>query len=93
MSKDQAYGLVIFAISLLVAIVFLVMFFAPYIGLPGGYGLQFLALAIPVVLFVLLVLVIGGWIGWTMLTTPPPAPLDTGPPSSPPTEPQPESKT
>jgi len=91
MSKDQAYGLVIFAISLLVAIVFLVMFFAPFIGLPAW--LQFWALAIPVVLFVLLVLVIGGWIGWTMLTTPPPAPLDTGPPSSPPTEPQPESKT
>jgi ABC-type multidrug transport system permease subunit len=88
MSKDQAYGFAIFIVSLLVAIVFLAMFFAPYIGLPSW--LRFWALAIPVVLFVLLVLVIGGWIGWTMLTTPPPAPLDTGTPEPAASEPKPE---
>lgn len=75
MGKDQSYGFVIFIISVIVAIVYLAMFFAPYIGLPAS--LQFWALAIPILLFVLLVLVIAGWIGWTMLTTPPPAPLET----------------
>ena len=84
MSKDQSYGFVIFIVAVLVAIVYLAMFFSPYIGLPAW--LQFWALAIPVLLFVLLVLVIGAWIGWTMLTTPPPAPLETS------TEPTPESK-
>jgi len=32
--------------------------------------------ALPVFLFVVAVLVICMWIGWTMLTTPPPAPLE-----------------
>src|SRR5271157_1228061 len=77
MSKDQSYGFVIFIISLIVAVVYLVMFFAPFIGLDPRW--EFWALAIPVLLFVLLVLVISAWIGWTMLTTPPPAPLETTP--------------
>jgi hypothetical protein len=77
MSKDQGYGFVIFLISIAVAIVYLVAFFAPVIGLPQYW--HDWAVGIPVLLFVLLVLVISGWIGWTMLTTPPPAPLDTEP--------------
>jgi hypothetical protein len=78
MSKDQSYGFLIFIISLVVAIVYLAAFFAPYIGLPAQW-MQW-AIGIPVLLFVLLVLVISAWIGWTMLTTPPPAPLETEPP-------------
>jgi hypothetical protein len=77
MSKDQGYGFVIFIISVIVAIVYLAAFFAPYIGLP--MYLHDWAIGIPVLLFVLLVLVISAWIGWTMLTTPPPAPLETEP--------------
>jgi uncharacterized protein (DUF983 family) len=77
LSKDQGYGLAIFIISIVVAIVYLVAFFAPWVGLPAGW--HDLAVGIPVVLFVLLVLVISGWIGWTMVTTPPPAPLEPGP--------------
>jgi hypothetical protein len=77
MSKDQGYGFLIFIICLIVAVVYLAMFFAPFIGLDPR--LEFWALAIPVLLFVLLVLVIGAWIGWTMLTTPPPTPLETTP--------------
>ena len=77
MSKDQSYGFVIFIISLIVAIVYLAMFFAPFIGLDPRW--LFWAVAIPVLLFVLLVLAISAWIGWTMLTTPPPAPLETTP--------------
>ncbi|HUK27195.1 MAG TPA: hypothetical protein VLV31_02110 [Candidatus Acidoferrales bacterium] len=78
MSKDQGYGFAIFIISLIVAIVYLVAFFAPAMGSQYQY-LHDWAVGIPVLLFVLLVLVISGWIGWTMLTTPPPAPLEPEP--------------
>jgi hypothetical protein len=77
MSKDQGYGFAIFIISIIVAIAYLVAFFAPYVGLPA-YWHEW-AIGIPVLLFVLLVLVISAWIGWTMLTTPPPAPLEAEP--------------
>ena len=77
LSKDQGYGLVIFLISIVIALVYLVAFFAPWIGLPAEW--HDLAVGIPVLLFVLLVLVISGWIGWTMVTTPPPAPLEPEP--------------
>jgi len=82
LSKDQGYGFVIFLISIVVAIVYLVAFAAPWLGLPAGW--HDVAVGIPVLLFVLLVLVISGWIGWTMVTTPPPAPLEPEP--SPPEE-------
>jgi hypothetical protein len=77
MSKDQGYGFAIFILSIIIAIGYLAAFFAPYIGLPPDW--QRWAIGIPVLLFVLLVLVISGWIGWTMLTTPPPAPLEPEP--------------
>jgi len=76
-SKDQSYGLAIFLISVIVAIVYLVAFFGEVVGLSPYW--HDLAVGIPVLLFVLLVLVISGWIGWTMLTTPPPAPLEPEP--------------
>jgi hypothetical protein len=85
MSKDQSYGFVIFLISIVVAIVYLVAFFGEVVGLSPYW--HDLAVGIPVLLFVLLVLVISGWIGWTMLTTPPPAPLEPEPPSPPSEEP------
>lgn len=81
MSKDQSYGFAIFVVSIIVAVVYLAAFFAHYIGLPTEW--EKWAVGIPVLLFVLLVLVISGWIGWTMLTTPPPAPLEPEPTPSP----------
>jgi hypothetical protein len=82
MNKDQGYGFLIFIISVIIAIIYLVAFFAPLLGLPADW--QRWAIGIPVLLFVLLVLVISAWIGWTMLTTPPPLPLEpeTGAPPS-----------
>jgi len=82
MSKDQSYGFVIFIISVIVAIVYLVAFFAPMVGALPEYWHDW-AVGIPVLLFVLLVLAISGWIGWTMLTTPPPAPLEPEPSTTP----------
>jgi predicted DNA-binding transcriptional regulator len=83
MSRDQVYGGLIFVISLLVAVGYAVAYFAPYLALAAW--LHEWAVGIPVLLFVLLVLVISMWIGWTMLTTPPPEPiepLETIPPAS-----------
>jgi protein-S-isoprenylcysteine O-methyltransferase Ste14 len=76
MNKDQGYGFAIFILSIVVAVVYLAAFFSPFIPGLQSTGWQQWAIGIPVLLFVLLVLVISGWIGWTMLTTPPPAPLE-----------------
>ena len=85
MSRDQAYGGIILVVGLIVAVVYVVAFFAanfaPYLA-----WLSWWAVAIPVFLAVLSVLVICMWIGWTMLTTPPPAPLETEMPTPAPME-------
>jgi formate hydrogenlyase subunit 3/multisubunit Na+/H+ antiporter MnhD subunit len=92
MSKDQAYGGLILAASLVIAVLYIVAFFSPYLGMEAtlAHALREWAVAIPVFLFVVAVLVICMWIGWTMLTTPPPAPLEAEAPPPTPTE---EEKT
>jgi hypothetical protein len=75
MSRDQLYGGAIFAISLIVAVGYLIAFFPQVLSLPAW--LHEWAVGLPVLLFVLAVLVIAMWIGWTMMTTPPPAPLES----------------
>src|SRR5881398_266478 len=67
-NKDQSYGGLIFVISVLV--------FIGYIVALTNSAWRPLVLGAPVVIAVLGVLGITGWIGWTMLTTPPPAPLE-----------------
>ncbi len=79
MSKDQLYGGLILLVSLIITIVYIAAFFANSVSAifpawPTGLG--WWAVAIPVFLFVLAVLAIAMWIGWTMLTTPPPAPIE-----------------
>jgi hypothetical protein len=94
MNKDQGYGFAIFIVSIIIVIGYLVAFFSPFIPGLQTSGWQQWAIGIPVLLFVLLVLVISGWIGWTMLTTPPPAPLEPEPATTPPnpaSEPESES--
>ena len=70
MNKDQAYGAVVLVISLVMAAVYLASLFAPYLALPSW--LAWWAIALPVILAVLALLTICMWIGWVMLTTPPP---------------------
>jgi len=77
MSRDQAYGGIILIVGLMVAIIYVAAFF---------FGFWWWALVVPVFLGVLAVLVICMWIGWTMLTTPPPAPLEAEMPTPAPTE-------
>jgi hypothetical protein len=71
MTKDQSYGALILLVSVVIAASYLIgfLFFGPAMAL--------LLVEIPVVLAVLAILGITAWIGWTMATTPPPAPLET----------------
>jgi len=68
-SKDQGIGWLIFITCVVVGIAYV-----------GSYALcetlRFWLISIPVILAFLLVLAIGGWIGWTMATTPPPKPIE-----------------
>lgn len=77
MSRDQVYGGAIFAVSLVIVVAYVIAFFAPTLSLPAWWHEW--AVGLPVLLFVLAVLVISMWIGWTMMTTPPPAPLEPEP--------------
>ncbi len=81
MSKDQAIGGAILAVCVIVAVGYLVTLFYPdwlvSIGLIGNTaGVQFWIIAIPVFVAFTAILFIGGWIGYTMATTPPPKPIE-----------------
>ena len=68
-SKDQAIGWLIFLACIIVAIGYLAAFyFFPNITI--------WLIGVPVVVAFIIVLAIGGWIGWTMATTPPPKPIE-----------------
>jgi predicted DNA-binding transcriptional regulator len=66
MNKDQGIGAFILVASIIGVIVYAWLLFAYAIVI----------LQITVFIAVAAVLVIAAWIGWTMATTPPPAPLE-----------------
>lgn len=78
MERDRLYGGLILVTALILLVVFIIAFFAPYLepilGVPAS--LSWWAVAIPVFLLVILALGIVIWIGWTMFTTPPPMPIE-----------------
>jgi hypothetical protein len=71
MSKDQAIGLIIFSVCVIIAILYTVGLF-----LPTFEGFRFWIVAVPVFIGFVAILAIGAWIGWTMATTPPPKPIE-----------------
>ena len=71
MNKDQGIGAVILIASIVGVVVYTWLLFTRPI----------IVLQITAFIAVALVLVIAAWIGWTMATTPPPAPLETEPPT------------
>lgn len=85
MSKDKAYGIIVFVISLAIIVLYTLWLpiskFFSDLG-PGEtrwpwYAVsRETALLIPVYLAMIVVFGIIAWIGWTMATTPPPAPID-----------------
>jgi len=79
-SKDQVIGGIIFAVCLIVGILYTLGLF--WWGYPFGIDTQppwtigFWLIAIPVFLAFIAIMAIGAWIGWTMATTPPPKPIE-----------------
>ena len=76
MSKDQAIGAVILAVCVIVAVGYLVV-----VGVPSSLGLDTSTARLDAVLVLvsvgfIAILGIGGWIGYTMATTPPPKPIE-----------------
>lgn len=92
MSKDKAIGAAILAGAGVVLVLYTFWLLGGYIEariadgstfwqwaawFPSLFGLPWeLAVIIPIWLVALLVLAIAMWIGWSMLTTPPPVPLE-----------------
>jgi len=66
-NKDQTYGGLILAVSVIVVVVYIAL-------LTTGWREVIIDAVVSIA--VLGILGITGWIGWTMLTTPPPAPLE-----------------
>jgi len=80
MGKDQAIGGIIFAVCVIVGVLYTIGLL--YFGAPLGtvdksaWGTEFWLIAIPVFLAFIAIMAIGAWIGWTMATTPPPKPIE-----------------
>jgi predicted DNA-binding transcriptional regulator len=81
MSKDQVIGSVITAVCVIVALAYVVLlFFYPniqsLINIGSTANVHFWVIAVPVAVAFIAILGIGGWIGYTMATTPPPKPIE-----------------
>jgi len=82
MSKDKVYGILVFLISLAVIVLYTLWLpVSKWILKTGSDEPVFLltremAILLPVYLAMVVVFGIIAWIGWTMATTPPPAPID-----------------
>jgi hypothetical protein len=82
LSKDQAIGAVIVAVCLIVALAYIGLLFLydPYISsminLGSAADVRFWLIAAPVAIAFVAILAIGGWIGYTMATTPAPKPIE-----------------
>ena len=76
MSKDQAIGGAILAVCAIVAVGYLLL-----VIIPSNLGLDSTTVRLDAVLVLvsaafIAILGIGGWIGYTMATTPPPKPIE-----------------
>ena len=82
MTKDQVFGALVMAACLILAVAFLfgLFLYDPYIhsffnvGLPEN--VRFWIVATPVTIGFVGLLGIGAWIGLTMVTAPPPKPIE-----------------
>jgi predicted DNA-binding transcriptional regulator len=81
LSKDQTIGATILVVCTLIGIFYVLTLFYPrWLNTFGMQvtesNVQFWIIAIPVLVAFIAILGIGGWIGWTMATTPPPKPIE-----------------
>jgi predicted DNA-binding transcriptional regulator len=70
-NKDQAFGAIICIVCVAIAAAYIVALFWPALD-----AIRLWLITIPVLVAFVAVLAIGAWIGWTMVTTPPPKPIE-----------------
>lgn len=77
-SKDQTLGWLIFVVCLVVAVWYTIVLAFPSVmfGWINPKDIQIWLIGVPVFIGFIGILAIGGWIGWTMATTPPPMPIE-----------------
>lgn len=81
MNKDQTIGATILIVCAVVGVFYVATLFYPqWLNVFGTQitqsNVQFWIIAVPVLVAFVAILGIGGWIGWTMATTPPPKPIE-----------------
>jgi predicted DNA-binding transcriptional regulator len=81
LSKDQAIGAAVLIACLAVALFYVATLFYPqWLNVLGVQvtqaNVQFWIIAVPVFVAFVAIMGIGAWIGWTMVTTPPPKPIE-----------------
>lgn len=81
MSKDKVYGAGLFIIAILVLLyytywVVIMPIFGDLLRINWLFLPEDWAWRLPLWLAITVILLIAAWIGWTMLTTPPPEPLE-----------------
>jgi hypothetical protein len=81
LSRDQTVGGAILLVCALIGIFYVVTLFYPqWLNVFGMQvtqsNAQFWTIAVPILVAFISILGIGGWIGWTMVTTPPPKPIE-----------------
>ena len=81
MNKDPTIGAAILLVCAAIGIFYVVTLFYPQwlntFGMQATQSnVQFWIIAVPVLVAFIAILGIGGWIGWTMATTPPPKPIE-----------------
>jgi len=75
--KDRSLGLLLVMGSLLLMSGYFIWVFGPYLGISWiSRELSEWAVKLPVILAVYIALLIVVWVGYTMITTPPPIPLE-----------------
>jgi len=75
-SKDQTIGGVIFAVCVIIGVLYAAGLFGVFGGDVLAWDLQMWLIALPVFIAFMAIMGIGAWIGWTMATTPPPKPIE-----------------
>lgn len=82
MARDKAYGGIIFIISVLIILGYtywvVLVPLAPHLFPLGDtlYANLYWAQTLPLWIAILGIFAIAAWIGWTMMTTPPPIPIE-----------------
>ena len=77
-SKDQTLGWLIFIVCLVVSVGYTIALAFPSVmfGWINPKNVQMWLIGVPVFIGFIGILAIGGWIEWTMATTPPPMPIE-----------------